>query len=70
MVIEELIGIHKSRLNQLINANINASHLHATDRHSEMSVIKGTSLVCFFEVENLQMINTYNCQNIFTLNSS
>ena len=70
MAIEGIIGIHKSTLNQYINANIKFSHLHATDRHNEMSVIKRTSLVVFSEVENLQMINTLNCQNIFTLNSS
>ena len=58
MVIEEIIGIQKSTFNQKLNANIKFSHLHATDRHNEMSVIKRTSLVFFSEVENLQMINT------------
>jgi hypothetical protein len=58
MVIEEIIGIQKSTFNQQLNANIKFSHLHATDRHNEMSVIKRTSLVFFSEVENLQMINT------------
>jgi hypothetical protein len=58
MVIEEIIGIQKSTLDQHINANFNFSHLHATDRHTEMSVLKRTSLVFFSEVENLQMINT------------
>jgi hypothetical protein len=58
MVIEEIIGIQKSTLNHHINANIKFSHLHATDRHNEMSVIKRTSFVFFSEVENLQMINT------------
>ena len=67
---EEIIGIHKSTLNQHINVNINCRYLYATNRHNEMSVMKPTSLVFFSEVENLQMINTYNCQNIFTLNSS
>ena len=58
MVIEEIIVIQKSTLNQHIHANIKFSHLHETDRHNEMSVIKRTSLVVFSEVENLQMINT------------
>ena len=58
MVIEEIIGIQKSTFNQQLNANIKFSHLYATDRHNEMSVIKRTSLVFFSEVENLQMINT------------
>ena len=58
MVIEEIIGIQKSTLNQHINANIKFSRLHAADRHSEMRVIKRTSLVFFSEIENLQMINT------------
>jgi hypothetical protein len=58
MVIEEIIGIQKSTFNQQLNANIKFSHLHATDRHNEMSVIKRTSLVFFSEVENLQIINT------------
>jgi hypothetical protein len=58
MVIEEIIGIQKSTFNQQLNANIKLSHLHATDRHNEMSEIKRTSLVFFSEVENLQKINT------------
>jgi hypothetical protein len=58
MVIEEIIGIQKSTFNQQLNANIKFSHLHATDRHNEMSGIKRTSLVFFSDVENLQMINT------------
>ena len=57
MVIEDIIVIQKSTLNQHLNANIKFSHLDATDRHNEMSVIKRTSLVFFSEVENLQMIN-------------
>jgi hypothetical protein len=59
MVIEEIIGIQKSTFNQQLNANIKFSHLHATDRHNEMSVIKRTSLVFFSEVENLQMIDKH-----------
>ena len=54
MVIEEIVEVQKSTLNQ----HFNFRHLHATNRHNEMSVIKRTSLVFFSEVENLQMINT------------
>jgi hypothetical protein len=57
MVIEEIIGIQKSTFNQHINVNINFRHLHATNRHNELSVMKRTLLVVFSEVENLQMIN-------------